>query len=132
MEKKSNPLSGHPRLLFTEKEIERLRQELSSEKQLMDQFTEFEAKAASLMDSSLYSEEYANSIYSQHGRFYEIGAQLTAYAERLGFLYQVTGKEKYALKIKEALLHYASFAAWTGPANRGMDACGICYGALLL
>ncbi len=33
----------------------------------------------------------------------------------LGFAYQVTGDERYARKLREALLHYTGYRQWYGP-----------------
>lgn len=77
-------------------------------------------KADELLEQDLLSEEYANSVYNQHGRFYEIGEQLAKFAHTFGFLFSI-GIKTYAEKMKEALLHYASFNAWTGPSNKDRE-----------
>lgn len=109
---------SHPRLFYGKEDLINFRRELTRNEVMKQQFDAFEEREARLLDTEFYSEEYANSVYSQHGRYYELGDQLEAYGETLGFLYQVTGNRQYAEKIKKALFHYASFEAWTGPANK--------------
>lgn len=118
MEEREKSNCSHPRLFYFSEDIRKLQARLGKDRELRERFQAFEEDASPLMDSEFYSEAYANSVYSQHGRFYELGDQVTVYAEKLGFLYQVTGKREYAGKIREALFHYAAFEAWTGPANR--------------
>ncbi len=74
-----------------------------------------------LLVQEFFSEEYANSVYNQHGRFYELGAQLVEMAETLGLLYAVEGRQDCADKLTAAMRHYASFAAWVGPSNKDRE-----------
>ncbi|MBQ8718638.1 MAG: heparinase II/III-family protein [Clostridia bacterium] len=106
----------HPRLLYTAAEIDALRDRLTSDAQAQSQLEDIRRAADQLLLSELKSEEYANAAKTQHGNFYEIGAQLTDLAEKFSLLYSL-GETKYVAKMKQALLHYASFAAWTGPSN---------------
>lgn len=75
-------------------------------------------KAEVLLQQDFYSEDYANSVYSQHGRFYELGEQLTDMAETLGFIYAVEKRQDCAEKLLAAMKHYAGFRAWAGPSNK--------------
>lgn len=107
----------HPRLLYTAAEIDALRARLATDTDAQSQLEGIRAAAERLLQTELLSEEYANAVMTQHGNFYEIGAQLTDFAEKFSLLYSL-GETKYVAKMKEALLHYAAFAAWTGPSNK--------------
>ncbi len=107
---------SHPRLLYGSTEINRLKNRLSDP----DTAAEIDAlrtRAKALLDKPLFTEEYANAAKTQHGNFYELGAQITDFAEVFGILYAL-GETDYTEKMKQALLHYAAFEAWTGPANK--------------
>ena len=107
----------HPRLLYTRAEIDALRERLNTDADAQAHLESIRTKADQLLSAELKSEEYANAVMTQHGNFYEIGAQLTDFAEHFSLLYSL-GENKYVAKMKEALLHYATFAAWTGPSNK--------------
>lgn len=111
-------LGEHPRLYFSKDDIQRVQMRVKESPKLAAWLNALEAKAAALGDQPLYTEEYANSLYSQHGRFYDLGRQVTEFAETFGFLYQLTGKRAYMEKLRDCLLHYAGFAAWVGPSNK--------------
>ena len=111
-------LGEHPRLYFSKEDIRRVQIEVKENPGRTAWLGELEAKAAALGEQPLYTEDYANSLYSQHGRFYDLGRQVTEFAETFGFLYQLTGKRLYMEKLRDCLLHYAGFAAWVGPSNK--------------
>ena len=108
----------HPRLYFSKDDIQRVQMRIKENPRLADWLGGLEARASELLEQPLYTEEYANSLYSQHGRFYDLGRQVTEFAETFGFLYQLTGKRIYMEKLRDCLLHYAGFAAWVGPSNK--------------
>lgn len=107
----------HPRLFYGKKEIEALKKAAESSAEIRQEIDKIREKCEKLMTRGLLTEEYANSVYSQHGNFYEIGSLLTDFAESFTIMY-LLGEDKYVPKMKEALLYYADFAAWTGPANK--------------
>jgi len=116
----------HPRLYFSEEVLEAFRKSLDTDKEARLRFDSLRQNAEELLKQPYFSEEYANASYTQHGNYFEIGDQLISLTETLGFLYQVTREKKYADKIKDALLHYASFAVWTGPANKDREVSRKC------
>lgn len=111
----------YPRLYFSEESIISFRKNLKSNKGFKSKFDLLLQQAEELLKKSFFSEGYANAAYTQHGNYFEIGEQLASFTETLGFLYQVTQEKKYAEKIKDALLHYATFSVWTGPANKDFE-----------
>ena len=107
----------HPRVFYGASEIAALRERLTTDAAAREQLEGIRKKSARLAEAALMTEEYANAVMTQHGNFYEIGAQLCDFAENFSLLYAL-GETTYVGKMKEALLHYASFAAWTGPSNK--------------
>lgn len=108
--------SSHPRLLYGNAEIQALKARLT-DPDIAAEIDALRARAKTLSEQPLFTEEYANAAPTQHGNFYELGAQITSFAEVFGILYAI-GDREYTEKIKQALLHYATFRAWTGPANK--------------
>lgn len=106
----------HPRLLYGKAEIQSLKKRLP-DPDVAAEIDALRARANALLEQPLYTEEYANAAMTQHGNFYELGAQITDFAETFGVLYAL-GETDYTDKIKQALLHYAAFGAWTGPSNQ--------------
>jgi len=107
----------HPRLFCGRDEIEGLRRRAEESDEVKKHIDTLRQRADSLLDVEFLTEEYANAAITQHGNFYEIGAQLERFVSCIPFLYQL-GETKYTEKIRSALLHYAKFAAWTGPSNK--------------
>ena len=118
MQLKPGTYGVHPRLIFSKEDIGALQTACEADGRLRQELGRLRQAAEELLRAPFLSEEYANAVYSQHGNYYEIGAQISDFAQILGFLYQLTGEKRYAEKLKDALLHYASFAAWTGPSNK--------------
>lgn len=111
----------HPRLLFTASEIGALCERSVREPETASVLARIREEAEAQLGEAFLTEEYANSVYSQHGRFYEIGDSFTKAAHTLGLLYCLTGERRYAEKLRDGMLHYASFRCWTGPANKDRD-----------
>lgn len=102
--------NAHPRLFFDRESVKRI-----------DKYGEYAKKlrenAKKLAEKPLFSEEYANSEPTQHGKFFDLGAQLEQFSETFGILY-LLGEKEYFPKMRDALLHYAKFEVWAGPANK--------------
>ncbi len=111
----------HPRLLFTVGELGALRDRCAREPETEGELARIRTEAEAKLKKEFLTEEYANSVYSQHGRFYEIGDSFTDAAHTLGLLYCLTGEKRYAEKLRDGMLHYAAFRCWTGPANKDRD-----------
>ena len=114
-------LTPHPRLMTDRQGIQALRRRLAEDGAFAARFAAWREKTEELLAQPFFSEEYADSVADQHGRYYELGAQMLAMGEGLGLLYALTGEAKYARKLRDAMLHYAGFARWTGPTNRFRD-----------
>ena len=108
----------HPRLYFNSDDIAGVKNRLPQNSQMREWLEKLEKSADDLLKMEFYSEDHANSVYDQHGRFGDITGQIKKLAHVLGFLYQITGKPEYAAKVKEAMLHISTFKAWAGPSNK--------------
>ena len=72
----------HPRLYADAAGIENLRRRLATDKALAARFVAWRAEADKLLDEEFFTEEYADSVKNQHGRYYELGRQLMAKASK--------------------------------------------------
>ncbi len=111
----------HPLFMITESDLKNLRTRLVQDEALKARYETFAAQKESCLTEEFLSEEYANSVYSQHGNYYEIGAQLHRLANVLGVVYAVEGNRLAAERLRDAMLHVASFEVWTGPQNKDRD-----------
>lgn len=111
----------HPRVLFFEEDVQALKARLEKDAGLKAAFDRWAADAEEKLSHVWLTEEYADSVYSQHGRYYEIGDSFSPMAMQLGLLYRMTGDRRYADKLKEGMLHYGTFRCWTGPSNKDRD-----------
>jgi len=116
-----NLIGTHPRLYFGGGDIERAKSQLAHNAQMQEWLQVLEKSAKDLLAMEFYSEEHANSVYDQHGKFYDVRHQMIKMAHNLGFLYQITGKPEYAAKVREAMLYFSTFKAWTGPSNKDRE-----------
>ena len=116
-----NMSSVHPRLYFGRDDIERVKKQIPNNAQMQEWFKILEDSAKDLLTMEFHTEEHANSVYDQHGKFYEVRFQIIKIANTLGFLYQITGKPEYAAKVKDAMLYFASFKSWAGPSNKDRE-----------
>lgn len=104
----------HPRLLFSCEDIEKIKLKIISNKKYKNEVDEVLKEASELLNQAFYPEEYADSVYSQHGKYGDPANQVGRMGLYLGFAYQITGEPKYAEKLKEALLYYINYKKWTG------------------
>ena len=111
----------HPYLSFSAQDVQALRGKLKTNTVLQERYLSIKKQVPSCLEEALLTEEYANSAYTQHGNFYEIGAQLDRLMRVLGTVYLIEGVPACERKIREAMLRFSDFSAWTGPANRDRD-----------
>lgn len=107
----------HPRVFYGKQELDALKARLATDAIAQAEIARLSKKSDELLEVPFLSEEYANAAMTQHGNFYEIGSQLSNFANHFSLMYSL-GETKYTPKMIDALLHYASFSAWTGPANQ--------------
>lgn len=114
----STKKDAHRYMYFDDCKLKAVRERITAED---EQYARLLKYAEVLLEEDFYSEEYANSEYTQHGKFYDLGHQLTAMAETLGFIYAVEGRKDCAQKLVDAMLHYADFECWAGPSNKDRE-----------
>ncbi len=107
----------HPNLYCNAEDIARVRKSLEEGTELGEKYKSYVSSADAKLKEELHTEEFANSLYSQHGKYYDVGSQIGGMASVLGLKYAVEGDIACAEKLKEALLHFAKFKVWTGPEN---------------
>ncbi len=110
-------LNCHPSLYYTAEDLQAVKERIETHGAVAARFATIKAKADALFETHWLTEEECNSVYSQHGRYYEPGGMLEQMAETFPLLSVVTGDRKYFEFAKEKLLYYADFAVWTGPEN---------------
>ncbi len=109
-------MKPHKYLYFDETQLQEKSEDLRNKDNM--RYRDIVRKAEVLLQQDFYSEDYANSVYSQHGRFYELGEQIMSMAETLGFVYAVEKRRDCAEKLLAAMKHYVDFKAWAGPSNK--------------
>jgi hypothetical protein len=123
-----------PRLFFTAKRIDELRQRIEKEGPVKDAWENILKRADRTLDERLVSKEYADGGSGQHGNYGRPSSQIANMAGTLGLAYQMTGQKRYADKLTEALLHYGTLRRWAGdakrepPWNSELNTARFCYG----
>jgi len=107
-----------PRLFFTPAKVEELRQRIEHDARVNGAWSRIIQRAERQLTEELVSKEYAEDGTGQHGNYGRPSRQVASMASTLGLAYQMTGTKAYALKLKEALLHYGELTRWAGDANR--------------
>ncbi len=110
-------LNCHPSLYYTKEDLQTVKDRIAVDEAFSARYEGIKAKGDELLTAHWLSQEECNSVYSQHGRYYEPGGMLETMAGIFPLLSFVTGEEKYFAFAKEKLLYYADFAVWTGPEN---------------
>ena len=110
-------LNCHPSLYYTVKDLQSVKDRIAVDGEFAARYESIKAMGEELLTQHWLTEEECNSVFSQHGRYYEPGRMLETMAEIFPLMTFVTGDEKYFAFAKEKLLYYADFAVWTGPEN---------------
>ncbi|MZQ86506.1 hypothetical protein GQF01_30825 [Paenibacillus sp. 5J-6] len=104
----------HPYLYFDQTWVARFRVQLQKDENLEREWQAFVAKADDMLGNGFTDESEADGEDSQHGRYGPPSEQVAKMGTILGLVYQVTGQEHYAKKLREALLHYSTYTKWHG------------------
>jgi hypothetical protein len=113
--------SVRPHLYFTVPDAARLRARLDRDPALKQAWTKFLESAARLLDATLVPESEALKGGGQHGNYSPPSAQISAMGLTLGLAWHVTADRHYAVKLREALLHYSSYSRWNAPGQANRD-----------
>ena len=124
---------GHPRLFYNAASLEPLRRILATDA-VAD--ARLKKSGKQWLAAELIPETVAMHGPGQHADYGEPGNQISDMGFTLGLLYQLTGEEQYADKLREALLYYAKYVRWTGqsfehrspPWHSELDTAKFCFG----
>lgn len=132
----SSWITSHPRLFFTSERIDRFRKHIEPEGELKDAWLQLTQRAKSLLEAKFVSEESAEKGGGQHGNYGRPSSQVQDMGATLGLAYQITGDERYAEKLREALFYYGHYKRWCGmlfttwdpPWHSELSTARFCYG----
>lgn len=108
-------VSEKPRLYYNRARIQELQIRLQAEADLSERWKAFVQHADELLAAELVTESAANKGSGDDAGFGRPSQQIVDLAFTLGLAYHVTNRQQYADKLREALLHFASYRAWHGP-----------------
>ncbi|MHC4725988.1 MAG: hypothetical protein ACYS17_02075, partial [Planctomycetota bacterium] len=107
---------SRPMLLFTTEKLERLHKRIDEDKLFSEAWGKVLGRANRLLDAELVSKEYAEGGTGQHGNYKRPSSQIVDMAGTLGLAYRMTGVNRYAEKLRDALIHYGTLRRWAGDA----------------
>lgn len=110
----SRPCRQYPGLLFTKCRVDELRRRIEEDADFQREWQRVIERAESLLTEDFTSEKEADEPDTQHGNYRRPGTQITNMGLTLGLAYQVTGDERYAEKLRSALLYYSQYRKWYG------------------
>lgn len=106
------PATVHPRLFYNGVSLDRLRQALAT-----DAVADANLKDSGdeLLAADFISEKVAMQGDGQQAHYGLPGEQMSEMGLTLGLLYHLTGDQRYAEKLREAMLYFANYGRWTAP-----------------
>ena len=107
----------HPNFSFSQTEINALRERIAADETVRARYREIVKGRDAVLAETFVTEEYANSVFDQHGKFGEVNAQLGRFNTALGGAYLIEDDLACAARLRDLLLHLSAFAAWAGPDN---------------
>ncbi|MGI8783187.1 MAG: heparinase II/III domain-containing protein [Acidobacteriota bacterium] len=137
----NNWVQQHPRLYFDPKRVARLRQQVKDDDGVKRRWAKLLERADALVQAELVTEAMARQPARQgnaaRANYPQASGQISAMGMTLGLAYHVTGQERYAQKLRQALLHYAGYQQWCSPAyntrkpswNSELATGAFCFGA---
>jgi hypothetical protein len=99
-----------PRLFYDSTSLDRLRQWFASDSPAN---AALRSHGEELLAADFIPESVARTGPGQQQNYFSPGDQMSEMGLTLGLLYHLTGNERYAEKLKEAMLYYAGYARWT-------------------
>jgi len=106
--------AGRPRLFFPPERITAFRARLTNDPALQARWTAFLRRAGELEKTPLMTQQEADVGPGANASFPAASQQMEDMGFVLGLAWQVTGEERYARKLREALLHSVSHERWSG------------------
>ncbi|MBQ9416882.1 MAG: heparinase II/III-family protein [Clostridia bacterium] len=112
------PTPAHPFMDATPSELETMKLRAAKDSSFAARLYAFRDKKADFLTEEFLTQEYADSVYSQHGRYYEVGAQMDRLLGVFLPAFLLDRDLDCAKRAKELLLHVCAFDVWTGPSNK--------------
>lgn len=137
----NNWVRQHPRLYFDPKRVARVRRQVKDDDGVRQRWSKLLERARALVHAELVTEATARQPARRgnaaRANYPQASGQLSAMGMTLGLAYHVTGDERYAQKLRQALLHYAGYQQWcspgyntrTPPWNSELATGAFCFGA---
>ncbi len=127
---------SRPRLFVDERRIERFRRQIEEEPPLREGWQRLLSRADRLLRTEFVSEDYAETGTGQHGNYGRPSSQVSDMGQTLGLVYLMTGQQRYAEKLRDALLHHGGYRRWGGadfarrdpPWHSELNTARFCYG----
>jgi oligo-alginate lyase len=112
------PHLGRPRLFYNANSLERIQRMLRANP-AEDQA--LKAHGDVLLSAKLIPETVAEIGGGQQANYIAPGDQITEMGLTLGLLFHLTGDQRYAEKLREALLYYIDYMRWAGQGLAGRN-----------
>jgi oligo-alginate lyase len=107
--------AGGPRLYYTTEQARACAANAAGASGAGEAWQGFLTAAEQLLTDPLIPEAEALGGVGQHGRIFAASRQCSSVGFALGLAFHATGDRRYAERIRETLLHYATYREWTGP-----------------
>ncbi len=108
-------VTHRPRLYFDAARNQQLQTRLRMDSTFAKQWKRLLDFADVLLKASLVPESAAEQGRGDDANYGRPSQQIAAMGLTLGLVYHITGEQRYASKLRDALLHYASYRTWHGP-----------------
>jgi len=132
--RKAAELSNRPRLFFTAERIKNLQERAAKDSVFKEASNKIIERADRLLEAELVSKEYAEGGSGQHGNYKRPSSQIADMGTTLGLAYRMTGEERYAEKLRDAMIHHGNLNRWAGDAHHDppwhseLNTARFCYG----
>ncbi len=100
------------RLFFTSERIASLRGRLTRDASLQARWAKLLRRADELVEARLFTQKEADSVVSPNAEYPAVSSQVRNIGMTLGLAWRMTGEERYARKLREALLNSTGFERW--------------------
>ncbi len=104
--------SAHPRLFYDAASLDRMKRMLAAN---ADADGALKKRGDALLAEEFYPETVAEIGGGQQANYHTPATQIAEMGITLGLLFQLTGDERYAEKLRGAMLYYGKYARWAGP-----------------
>jgi oligo-alginate lyase len=104
--------AGRPRLFYNSESLRQMRRMLAADAAAN---SALEQKGETLLRASFYPESVAEIGGGQQANYITPATQVADMGLALGLLYHLTGDQKFAAKLRDALLYYGNYVRWAGP-----------------